>query len=209
MRHQRVFLVRHGETEWSVSGRHTGMTDISLTAKGRETAKRLGRLFNRLSLSLVLTSPLSRARQTCELSGLGEGAEIEPGLVEWNYGQYEGLTRQQIRELAPGWALFTHGCPGGESPDQIGLRVDREIARVRAVRGDVALFAHGHVFRVFAARWIGLPAEAGRHFLFDPAAVSVLSDYHGYPVVKRWNSLVALPASSDRRLNRGARSNRQ
>jgi probable phosphoglycerate mutase len=185
------------------------MTDISLTAKGRESAKRLGSIFDRLSLSMVLTSPLSRARQTCELAGLGEHAVIDPGLVEWNYGDYEGLTRHQIRQIAPEWGLFTHGCPGGESPDQIGRRVDREIARVRTVRGDVALFAHGHVFRVLAARWIGLPAEAGRHFLFDPAAVSVLSDYHGYPVVKRWNALVALPAASDRRASRGAKSNRQ
>jgi probable phosphoglycerate mutase len=141
----------------------------------------------------VLTSPLSRARQTCELAGLNEHAEIDPGLVEWNYGTYEGLTLQQIRRMVPGWVLFRDGCPGGESPDQIGERVDREIARVRAIEGDVALFAHGHVFRVFAARWIGLPAEAGCHFVLDPAAVSVLSDYHGIPVLKRWNALVALP----------------
>jgi len=193
MRHQRVFLIRHGETEWSVNGRHTGITDISLTENGRAMARRLGAIVGKLSLAQVLTSPLSRARQSCELAGLSERAEIDPGLVEWDYGAYEGLTQQEIRKIAPGWVLFTHGCPGGESPDEIGERVDREIARVRSVAGDVALFAHGHVLRVFVARWIELSAAAGRHFLLDPAAVCVLSDYHGVPVVKRWNALVSLP----------------
>jgi probable phosphoglycerate mutase len=193
MRHQRVFLIRHGETEWSLNGRHTGITDISLTERGRATARRLGAIVRHVSLAQVLTSPLSRARQTCELAGLSDRAEIDPGLVEWDYGAYEGLTQQQIRAMAPGWVLFTHGCPGGESPNDIGLRVDREIARIRSIAGHVAVFAHGHVLRVFAARWIGLPAAAGRHFLLDPAAVSVLSDYHGAPVVKRWNAPVSLP----------------
>jgi broad specificity phosphatase PhoE len=193
MRHQRVFLIRHGETEWSVNGRHTGITDISLTENGRATARRLGAIVAKLSLAQVLTSPLSRARQTCELAGLSDRAEIDPGLMEWDYGAYEGLTQQQIRTMAPGWVLFTHGCPGGESPDEIGERVDREIARVRSVTGHVAVFAHGHVLRVFAARWIGLSPAGGRHFLLDPAAVSVLSDYHGIPVVKRWNAPASLP----------------
>jgi len=193
MRHQRVFLIRHGETEWSLNGRHTGLTDISLTENGRATARRLGPIVARLSLAQVFTSPLSRARQTCELAGLSARAEIDPGLMEWDYGTYEGLTQQQIRTLTPGWVLFTHGCPGGESPDEIGARVDRDIARVRSIAGNVAVFAHGHVLRVFAARWIGLPATAGRHFLLDPAAVSVLSDYHGVHVGKRWNAPVSQP----------------
>jgi probable phosphoglycerate mutase len=192
-RSQRVFLIRHGETEWSLSGRHTGSTDIPLTENGRTTARRLARILRRLTFTLVLTSPLRRARQTCELAGLGDRAEIDRDLVEWNYGEYEGLTPTQIHARAPGWMLFTDGCPGGESPQQIGARVDREIARVRSVDGDVVLFAHGHVFRVFAARWIGLPPEAGRHFLLDTAAVSVLGYYRDVPALKRWNAVVTLP----------------
>lgn len=185
---RRAILIRHGETEWSVSGQHTGSTDIPLTENGRDVARRLAPLMATATFALVLTSPLRRARETCVLVGLGERAEVDADLTEWNYGDYEGLTPKQIHATAPGWMIFRDGCPGGESPAQVGARVDRVIARIRAVEGDVALFAHGHVFRVFAARWLGLPATAGSHFLLDTATVSVLSHYRGIPAVRRWNA---------------------
>ena len=187
-----VYLVRHGETEWSLSGQHTGITDLPLTAKGREVAKLLVPVLAKENFAIVLTSPLQRARDTCELAGLGELAEIDRDLMEWNYGEYEGLTPRQIRAKAPGWMIFSDGCPGGESPEQISARVDRLIARVRALEGHVALFAHGHVFRVFAARWLGLPATAGRHFLLSTATLSILSYYRDIPAVKRWNAMLML-----------------
>ena len=189
---QRVFLIRHGETEWSLSGRHTGMTDIPLTTNGRALPRRLAPVLAKISFARVYTSPLSRARETCQLAGLGERAEINHRLVEWNYGDYEGLTPKEIRAQVPGWILFRDGCPGGESPEDIGRRVDSVIERVRAVNGNVALFAHGHVFRVLAARWIGLPPAAGCHFLLDTAAVSVLSYYQAVPAIKRWNAPIAV-----------------
>ena len=133
---------------------------------------------------------MERARKTCELAGLGERAEIDRDLMEWNYGEYEGLTPKQIHAQSAGWMLFSDGCPGGESPEQVGARVDRVIARVRAVEGHVALFAHGHIFRVFAARWLGLPATAGCHFLLDTATLNILSYYRGIPAVKRWNAML-------------------
>jgi broad specificity phosphatase PhoE len=187
---QQVYLIRHGETEWSLSGQHTGITDIPLTENGRKVAKLLEPVLAKESFALVLTSPLERARKTCELAGLGERAEIDRDLMEWNYGEYEALTPKQIHAMASGWMLFSDGCPGGESPEQVGARVDRVIARVRAVEGHVALFAHGHIFRVFAARWLGLPAEAGRHFLLDTATLNILSYYRNIPAVKRWNAML-------------------
>ena len=185
---QQIYLIRHGETEWSLSGQHTGTTDIPLTENGRKVARLLEPVLAKETFALVLTSPLERARETCELAGLGERAEIDSDLMEWNYGQYEGLTPKQIRAQAPEWMLFNDGCPGGESPEQVGARVDRVIARVRAVEGHVALFAHGHIFRVFAARWLGLPATAGCHFLLDTATLNILGYYRGIPAVKRWNA---------------------
>ena len=190
---QRVFLVRHGETEWSISGQHTGLTDIPLTESGRELAMQWASILAQLNFALVLTSPLQRARETCDLTGLGERAEIDRDLMEWNYGEYEGLTPQQIHEKAPGWLLFRDGCPGGESPEEVGARADRVIARVRAVGRNVAMFAHGHIFRVFVARWIGLPAAAGSHFLLDTATMCVLGYYSGIPAVKRWNAPLLPP----------------
>ena len=187
---QQVYLARHGETEWSLSGQHTGITDIPLTENGRNLAKRLAPVLATERFALVLTSPLERARKTCELAGLGAHAEIDRDLMEWNYGEYEGLTPKQIDAQAPGWMLFSDGCPGGETPEQVGARVDRVIARVRAVEGHVALFAHGHIFRVFAARWLGLPAMAGCHFLLDTATLSILSYYRNLPAVKRWNAML-------------------
>jgi broad specificity phosphatase PhoE len=187
---QQVYLIRHGETEWSLSGQHTGSTDIPLTENGRKVARLLAPVLAKETFALVLTSPLERAWQTCELAGLGDRAEIERDLMEWNYGEYEGLTPKQIHAQAPEWMLFRDGSPGGESPAQIGARVDRVIARVRAVQGYVALFAHGHIFRVFAARWLGLPVTAGCHFLLDTATLNILSYYRGIPAVKRWNAML-------------------
>lgn len=183
-----IYLVRHGETEWSLSGKHTGITDIPLTENGRREAKLFQPLADKMSFALVLTSPLERARMTAELAGLGNQAEVERDLMEWNYGAYEGLTTDQINANLPDWMLFKDGCPGGESPEQIGARMDRLIARIRTVEGNVALFAHGHILRVLAARWIGFSVLAGCHFLLDTATLSVLSYYQGIPAVKRWNA---------------------
>jgi len=185
---QQAYLVRHGETEWSLNGRHTGITDIPLTANGRSVAKLFAPLSAKMSFALVLTSPLERARTTCELAGLGGKAEIDRDLMEWNYGEYEGLTPEEIRAKSPEWLLFSDGCPGGESPEEVGARVDRVIAKVRAKEGHIALFAHGHILRVLAARWLGFPAQAGCHFMLDTATLCVLSYYRGIPAVKRWNA---------------------
>jgi broad specificity phosphatase PhoE len=183
-----VYLMRHGETQWSLSGQHTGITDLPLTENGRKMAKLLGPALSKETFSLVLTSPLERARKTCELAGFGDRAEIDRDLMEWNYGEYEGLTQEQIQARAPGWMIFTDGCPGGESPEQVAARVDRVIARVRSVKGHAALFAHGHFFKVFAARWLGLSVATGCHFVLDTATLSVLSYYRDIPAVKRWNA---------------------
>jgi broad specificity phosphatase PhoE len=183
-----VFAIRHGETEWSLSGQHTGTTDIPLTANGCRVAERFQPVLARKAFALVLVSPRQRARQTCELAGLGNAAIVDADLAEWNYGDYEGLTPETIRATSPGWLIFRDGCRGGETPEQVGARADRVIARVRAVEGDVALFAHGHVLRVLVARWIGLPAGAGRHFLLDTGTLCVLDYYQGIPAIKMWNA---------------------
>jgi broad specificity phosphatase PhoE len=183
-----VFVIRHGETAWSLNGRHTGTTDIPLTGNGRRLAARLHPVLAKEAFARVFVSPMQRALDTCELAGLGAAAVVDPDLVEWNYGEYEGLTPKEIDENDPGWMLFRDGCPGGESPEQIGARVDRMIARIRTVKGNVALFAHGHVLRVLAARWIALPAGAGEHFLLDTGSLCVLSHYRDIPAVKVWNS---------------------
>jgi probable phosphoglycerate mutase len=182
-----VFAIRHGETAWSLNGQHTGTTDLPLTDTGRRLAERMRPVFATNAFELVLCSPLQRARQTCELAGLGEQAVIDPDLVEWNYGEYEGLTPKQIQEIVPGWLIFRDGCPGGEAPEQVSARVDRVIARSRAVAGNTALFAHGHLLRVFAARWIGLPPSGGQHFLLNTGTLCVLGYYHEIPAVRIWN----------------------
>jgi probable phosphoglycerate mutase len=182
-----VFAIRHGETAWSRSGQHTGTTDIPLTDNGRRLAKRMRPVLAAEAFALVLCSPMQRARETCELAGLGDKAVIDFDLVEWNYGEYEGLTPKQVQETAPGWLIFRDGCPGGEAPEQVGARVDRLIARSRAVAGNTALFAHGHLLRVFAARWIGLPASGGQHFLLNTGTLCVLGYYHEIPAVRIWN----------------------
>jgi probable phosphoglycerate mutase len=183
-----IYLIRHGETEWSLSGKHTGVSDIPLTEHGRQQARLLRAELVTTNFALVLTSPLQRARETCELAGLAARAEIDPDLMEWNYGAYDGLTSEQIHVSRPGWTIFNDGGgPGGETPEQVAVRVDRVIARVRAVKADAVLFAHGHVLRVFAARWLGLAPGAGAHFLLDTATLSVLNSDGGVGALKRWN----------------------
>ena len=188
-----VVLVRHGETEWTITGQHTGRTDIPLTEKGRKQARLLEPLLSAANFALVLSSPLQRARETCELAGLGDRMELEPDLMEWDYGEYEGITSKEIKRTDPSWMVFRDGCPGGETPAQVGARVDRLIQRIRPVAGRVALFAHGHLLRVFVSRWIGFPPSAGQHFLLDTSTVGVLGYYQGVPAVKRWNAPVTLP----------------
>jgi probable phosphoglycerate mutase len=182
-----LFPIRHGETAWSLSGQHTGTTDIQLTDNGRRLALRLRPALAKEAFALFLVSPLQRARETCELAGFGDRAVVEPDLVEWNYGAYEGLTPKQIHGQAPGWLIFRDGCPAGETPDQEGALDDRVIARSRAVEADVALIAHGHELRVLAARWLGLPAGAGQHFLLDTGTLSVLGYFLDIPAVRIWN----------------------
>ena len=186
-----VFVIRHGETAWSLSGQHTSITDLPLTENGRRLAERLRPVLAKEVFACVLVSPRQRAQETCELAGLGGRAAIDPDLMEWRYGEYEGLTVAQIHEKAPGWQIFRDGAPGGETPQEVATRVDRVISRVRAIDGDVALFAHGHVLRGLLARWIDLPLDAGQHFLLDPCTLSVLSEYRGVPAVKIWNSPVS------------------
>lgn len=183
-----IYLIRHGETQWSLSGKHTGVSDIPLTEHGRQQARLLRQELSTTSFQLVLTSPMRRARETCELAGLEARAEVDPDLMEWNYGDYEGLTSDQIHVDRPTWTIFNDGGgAGGETPEQVGVRVDRVIARLRALSGDAALFAHGHVLRVLAARWLGLAPGAGAHFLLDTATLSVLSTYGGVAALKCWN----------------------
>jgi len=184
-----AYLARHGETAWSLSGQHTGLTDLPLTGNGERNARRLGERLAGMRFAKVLTSPLQRAARTCELAGFGAAAEVDPDLVEWNYGEYEGRRTKEIRAERPDWQLFRDGCPGGESPREIGARADRVVARVRAVRGDVLVFSSGHFLRVFAARWLGLEPAAGRYLLLGTAALSALGYEHGEaePVIRLWN----------------------
>jgi probable phosphoglycerate mutase len=184
-----TYLARHGETAWSLSGRHTGLTDLPLTERGQRNARRLGRRLNGLAFAKVLTSPLQRAAQTCMLAGFGDTAEADGDLVEWNYGDYEGRRTAEIRAERPDWQLFRDGCPGGESPDQVGARADRVVSRVRAVSGDVLLFSSGHFLRVLAARWLGLEPAAGRYFMLGTASLSALGYEHtlSQPVIQLWD----------------------
>ena len=181
-------LARHGETEWSREGKHTGRTDIPLTENGRRQARLLRDALGEWSFARVLSSPLGRALDTCRLAGLGDAAETTDDLVEWDYGEYEGITTPQIRESRPGWYLWRDGCPGGEQAADVGRRVDRVIAEVAETDGDVALFAHGHVLRVLAARWLGLGPEAGALLALDTATLSALGYERETRVVRRWNA---------------------
>ena len=182
-----VVLVRHGETEWSRDGRHTGRTDIPLTTEGRQQATGLTAPLRAWQFALVLSSPLQRALETCRLAGYGATAQVRPELMEWDYGRYEGLTSRQIAEQDPGWSLWQAGGPDGETPEDVGRRVDRVIAEVRRAAGDVLIFAHGHVLRVLASRWLGEPPGGGRHYALQTAALSVLGYEHANPVISRWN----------------------
>src|SRR5262249_28525430 len=180
---------RHGETAWTISRQHTGVTDLPLTAQGEAEAVRLGQRLEGLTFAAVLTSPLRRAVRTCELTGFASMAETAPDLKEWNYGEYEGRTSAEIHAERPGWQLFRDGCPGGESPDQIGTRADRVIQRVRAIDGNSLLFSSGHFLRVFAARWLGLPPGAGRYFVLSTASLSAVGYEHdrSEPVIRSWD----------------------
>jgi probable phosphoglycerate mutase len=186
-----VYLARHGETAWTLSHQHTGRTDLPLTPRGEQDARRLGERLKRLSFTAVLTSPLQRARRTCELAGFPDAADIDPELVEWDYGRYEGLKTADILKERPGWDLFRDGCPGGETPAAVGARADRVIARARAVAGDVLLFSSGHFLRVLAARWLGLDAGAGRYLFLGTSALSALGYEHNAtePVIRLWNDV--------------------
>ena len=184
-----VYLARHGETAWSLSGRHTGLTDLPLTPRGERHARRLGTRLQGLAFAKIFTSPLQRARRSCELAGFGATAEVNRDLVEWNYGEYEGRTSDEIHAERPDWRLFRDGCPGGESPVEVGVRADRVIRRVRAVEGNVLLFSSGHILRVLAARWLGLAPVDGRYFLLDTAALCALGYEHdlSQPAIRLWN----------------------
>ena len=187
----RLYYIRHGETAWSLSGQHTGATDIPLTANGETGARDLRRALDAINFKRVLTSPRQRARRTCELAGLGAKAEIEPDLAEWDYGDYEGLRSGEIAGDRPGWSVFRDGCPKGESPEQLSRRADRLIDRLMELTGDVALFSHGHFGAVLATRWIELPVVEGRHFPLEPCSVSLLTFAARHPedrVIARWNT---------------------
>ena len=194
-----LYLVRHGQTEWSLSGQHTGSTDIPLTADGEDEARALIPWLRHVQFGLVLTSPLHRARRTCELVGLGRQAEIEPDLAEWNYGDYEGKLSSDIRQERPDWNVFRDGCPHGEMPAQVCDRADRLIARLCTMHGNVALFSHGEFGLALAARWIGLEVVEGQHFTIDTASLGILSYNPAHPAVRviaLWNAAPTMFASS-------------
>ena len=185
-----VYLARHGETAWSLTGQHTGLTDLPLTERGERNAQRLGERLKGLTFGKVFTSPLRRASRTCELAGFGAVAEVDRDLVEWDYGQYEGRTGAEIRKERPNWQLFRDGCPGGESPKQVATRADRVVARARGVRGDVLIFTSGHFMRVLASRWLGLePSQNSRYFMLNTASLSAVGYEHelSRPVIRLWN----------------------
>ena len=183
-----VYLVRHGETAWSLTGQHTGLTDLPLTPHGDEQVRALAVRLAGLRFDHVLCSPLQRALRTCQLAGFGQAARLQAGLVEWNYGDYEGLTSTEIDRQRPGWDLFRDGCPGGESPAQIGERADAVVSGLRSLAGRTILFSSGHILRVLAARWLALSAEFGRSLVLDPAGVCILGYDHGAAsVIRLWN----------------------
>ncbi|HLR84883.1 MAG TPA: histidine phosphatase family protein [Nocardioidaceae bacterium] len=182
-----LWVVRHGETTWSADGRHTSRTDLALTAAGERDARDVRDRLHHVAFDAVLTSPRLRARRTAEIAGFAD-ADVDDDLVEWDYGEYEGVTTDEIRERVPGWSLWTHPTPGGESAAQVAARLDRVIARVRTYPGRVLAFSHGHALRSLAARWLAEPVAGGRHLRLDTATVSVLGDDRGTPVVVRWNA---------------------
>jgi probable phosphoglycerate mutase len=184
-----VYLARHGETAWTLSGQHTGVTDLPLTERGERNARRLEERLRGVTFAKVFTSPLQRATRTCELAGFGAVAEIDRDLLEWNYGEYEGRLTADIHKERPQWQLFRDGCPGGETPNEVGTRADRAVKRVRAAEGNVLVFSSAHFLRVFAARWLGLDAAFGRYFVLSTASLSALGYEHNLsqPVIRLWD----------------------
>ena len=184
-----VYLARHGETAWSLSGQHTGLTDLPLTERGERNALRLAERLKGLTFSRVLSSPLQRAVRTCELAGFRGQAEVDRDLLEWNYGEYEGRRTEEIHAERPDWQLFRDGCPNGESPQQVGARADRVVKRTREIQGNVLIFSSGHILRVLTARWLGLEPNAGKYFLLSTASLSALGYEHNFsqPVIQLWN----------------------
>jgi broad specificity phosphatase PhoE len=185
----RIYLARHGETAWSLTGQHTGLTDLPLTQRGKRNARRLGKRLEGFTFARVFTSPLQRATRTCALAGFGSAAEVDPSLVEWNYGDYEGLRTAEIQSKRPGWQLFRDGCPNGESPGQVGARADCTVSRLRGIAGNVLIFSSGHFLRVLAARWLGLEPAAGRFFMLQTASLSALGYENtlSQPVIQLWD----------------------
>ena len=195
-----VYLARHGETAWTISGQHTGLTDLPLTERGERTARRLGERLKGLTFAAVLTSPLQRAARTCELAGFKSVAEVDKDLVEWDYGEYEGRRTVDIRKERPDWELFRDGCPGGESPQQVSVRADRIVHRIRAVTGDVLIFTSGHFMRVLATRWLGLePTVNCKFFMLSTASLSAVGYEHtlSRPVIRLWNETRHVEMSPD------------
>jgi broad specificity phosphatase PhoE len=182
-----LWLIRHGETEWSLSGAHTGRTDLPLTEEGKKKAAALAGLLAKHRFAQVLTSPLQRARETCRLAGYGDVAVVDPDLSEWDYGDYEGRTTAQIQQATPNWSIWTHGVPHGETVEQVAARGTKVIERALQAEGDVALFAHGHILRILTACWLGLPPVGGRLFALGTATVSTLGYEHSTHVITRWN----------------------
>lgn len=189
-----LYLIRHGETVWSITGQHTGRTDVALTVHGTDEARELRSFLNRIHFAEVLTSPMLRARRTCELAGLGSMCEVDADLSEWNYGDYEGMRTEDIRKRRPGWNVWRDGCPRGETPTEVSDRADRLLTRLRTLRGAVALFSHGQFGSALAVRWIGLPLINGQHFALAPASISILACEPGHPTVPAivvWNASCA------------------
>ena len=193
-KHYEIWLFRHGETAWSLTGQHTGRTDLLLNNDGRRQGEALGRSLAGRRFGLVLCSPLARAAETCRLAGYGDAARFIDDLMEWDYGEYEGLRPDDVREKRPGWTIWKDGVPGGETVEQVGERASKVIALANATESDVAVFSHGHLLRILAARWLGLPADAGRYFDLAPASISVLG-YHGdASIIRKWNLDAISPA---------------
>jgi len=199
----RLYLARHGETAWSLTGQHTGLTDLPLTERGEGNARALGHRLIGLSFDKVLTSPLQRASRTCQLAGFAAMTEVDPDLVEWNYGEFEGLRTTEIRSKRPGWNLFRDGCPGGESPDEVRARADGVLKRICAERGNTLLFSSGHFLRVLAVRWLGLEPALGRFLMLNTASVSILGyeNCPSKPVIQLWNDTAHLKTEPVRNLN--------
>lgn len=187
----RIFLARHGQTEWSKSGQHTGLTDIALTEQGEMEAKKLGKRLQEFQYSAVFSSPLQRAFRTAQLAGYMQRIDVASELAEWHYGEYEGLTSEQIRGKNPEWLLFRDGCPGGESPEEVTSRIDGFVGQLRKLEGDILCFAHGHILRVVAARWLNLPIINASHFLLSTASLSILGYEHNLsePAIRLWNDI--------------------